>query len=176
MPHKDSEISKKYFKKYYQMNKHKRDRKKLNEQQKEWRKNNVELNKSYRLKYYDTKKNTKYCKKRREIFYDYYKNYQKKHNSKEEVKLRKREYSLKKKYKITIKDYDLMYEKQEGKCAICKKHQTQLKEILNVDHDHKTGDVRGLLCNRCNVGLGYYEKSDINALENYLNKHRKDVN
>ena len=83
---------------------------------------------------------------------------------------------LKYEYGITLDDYNKMFNAQEGKCAICKKHQNELKKTLCVDHDHKTGKVRGLLCGRCNAGLGYYEKSDIKEFEKYLKKYRKDVN
>ena len=44
-----------------------------------------------------------------------------------------------------------------GCCAICKTHQSKLGKTLEVDHDHDTGVIRGLLCHKCNVGLGYYE-------------------
>ena len=46
-----------------------------------------------------------------------------------------------------------MYETQDGKCLVC----GGWDERLNVDHDHKTDTVRGLLCQRCNVGLGWFE-------------------
>ena len=66
------------------------------------------------------------------------------------------------KYKITSDDYSNMLNKQDGKCAICnriEKSITKNKKIkpLGVDHDHKTGKIRGLLCTNCNVGLGYFE-------------------
>ncbi len=54
-------------------------------------------------------------------------------------------------------DYNKLFEQQQGKCAICGKHQTLLKAILNADHDHKTGEVRGLLCIKCNVKMGWYD-------------------
>ena len=57
-------------------------------------------------------------------------------------------------YGITIDDYSAMLDKQGGKCAICGKHYTELKKSLCVDHDHKTGSVRGLLCHYCNTFLG----------------------
>lgn len=66
-----------------------------------------------------------------------------------------------KKYGITPEDYDEMYSKQEGKCAICKSHQLSLKKKLCVDHCHKTGKVRGLLCNNCNLGLGSFKDDKI---------------
>lgn len=59
---------------------------------------------------------------------------------------------LKKKYGISLEDYESMYDLQAGKCAICCKH----KSILCVDHDHKTGKIRGLLCISCNIILARF--------------------
>ena len=61
---------------------------------------------------------------------------------------------LKRKYGITSEEYDTMYSEQEGCCAICGIHQSELKIRFCVDHDHDTGQVRGLLCNNCNNGIG----------------------
>ena len=57
-------------------------------------------------------------------------------------------------YGLTPEQYDSMYQKQEGCCIICGEHQANLKRKLSVDHCHKTGVVRGLLCGNCNVGIG----------------------
>jgi len=82
---------------------------------------------------------------------------------------------LKYEYGITLDDYNKMFNAQEGKCAICKKHQNELKKTLCVDHDHKTGKVRELLCMTCNTDLASVENR-LEEMTNYLNKHRKDVN
>ena len=75
---------------------------------------------------------------------------------------------------FTTIDYDRLYQIQQGKCAICKKHSTEFKRNLAVDHDHKTGKIRGLLCYRCNAILGHYENKDfINSIKNYLEKQEK---
>jgi hypothetical protein len=66
----------------------------------------------------------------------------------------KRKDEIKRKFGITCKEYDAMYERQGGKCATCGLHQSKQKKRMNVDHDHKTGRVRGLLCHNCNVVLG----------------------
>lgn len=55
--------------------------------------------------------------------------------------------------------YNQLFLKQEGRCAICTKHQSEFKKALHVDHDHKTSKVRGLLCTRCNPGIGYLQNS-----------------
>ena len=62
---------------------------------------------------------------------------------------------LKKNYGITLADYDAMVEKQGGKCAICESTKPKTPGVrFAVDHDHKTGKVRGLLCGPCNAGIG----------------------
>jgi hypothetical protein len=50
-----------------------------------------------------------------------------------------------------------MLQQQNGLCAICKKTETGKTSNLCVDHCHKTGKVRGLLCNNCNKGLGLFK-------------------
>jgi hypothetical protein len=73
-------------------------------------------------------------------------------------------------YGLTPQQYINMYEKQEGKCAICKQ-EPSTKRGLHIDHCHETGKVRGLLCHHCNVGIGNFQhnvdliKSAINYLE-----------
>lgn len=55
-------------------------------------------------------------------------------------------------YGITLEDYEKLVEEHQGLCAIC----GDLKGLgLFIDHDHDTGKVRGLLCNRCNAGIGF---------------------
>ncbi len=49
-----------------------------------------------------------------------------------------------------------MFDKQNGRCYICGTHQIYLNKALAVDHDHKTGVVRGLLCGNHNIGLGMF--------------------
>lgn len=80
---------------------------------------------------------------------------------------------LKSKFGITIEQFNEMFKQQEGNCAICGKHQSEEYRAFNVDHNHETGQVRGLLCNNCNTGLGRFEDSikflrgAIKYLENY---------
>ena len=77
-----------------------------------------------------------------------------------------------KKYGITVDDYNRMFKEQDGRCAICNNHQNIRK--LAVDHNHKTGKVRGLLCINCNRGLGHYFDSTyrLNKAIDYLNNTR----
>jgi hypothetical protein len=53
-----------------------------------------------------------------------------------------------------VKMYNDLMEKQQGCCAICGCHQAGLGKAFDVDHDHTTGKIRGLLCNACNTALG----------------------
>ena len=68
-----------------------------------------------------------------------------------------------KRYKITKGDYEKMMEDQNGKCLICGRdfNKIYFPQNTHIDHDHKTGKVRALLCNNCNVILG-------NAFDNPL--------
>jgi hypothetical protein len=66
------------------------------------------------------------------------------------------------KYGIDEQGYNEMFKAQEGCCAICKKHQTEFKKKLAVDHCHETGEVRGLLCTSCNQALGLLQDSTTN--------------
>lgn len=61
---------------------------------------------------------------------------------------------LKYHYGITLEQYEEMLAAQGNSCAICLTHQNDLDRPLSVDHDHSTGDLRGLLCCLCNHGLG----------------------
>lgn len=56
------------------------------------------------------------------------------------------------KYGTSEAEYQQMFERQMGLCLICQKPENNIK--LAVDHDHATGEVRGLLCKRCNMAIG----------------------
>ena len=79
-----------------------------------------------------------------------------------------------KKYGISItwEDYNTLFAVQKGCCALCGRHESEFKYRLCVDHDHETGEIRGLLCSKCNISLGHYEwlQNHVNHkdLENYL--------
>jgi len=73
---------------------------------------------------------------------------------------RVRNKSLLRRFGITLAQYNAMLEKQSGVCAICQKSEKVIDKrsgktnFLSVDHCHKTGKVRGLLCKECNTGIG----------------------
>lgn len=58
-------------------------------------------------------------------------------------------------YGISLPEYDILLIAQSGRCSICKEAVAE-DDYLNVDHDHETGEVRGLLCSPCNRGLGFF--------------------
>ena len=68
---------------------------------------------------------------------------------------RDRAATLKYRYGITLEEWDRLVEEQHGACLICN-FRPESPRQLHVDHNHQTGEVRGLLCNNCNVGLGYF--------------------
>lgn len=70
------------------------------------------------------------------------------------------------KFGITLDEYNEMFANQEGKCGICGKH--SLEQHLSVDHSHETKEVRGLLCQPCNLGLGKLG-DNIEGIERALN-------
>jgi hypothetical protein len=75
----------------------------------------------------------------------------------------------KKRYDLSYQDYLSLYDMQKGVCAICKK--TNGTSKLFVDHCHATGEVRGLLCRGCNMGIGGLKDSPelLYAAIEYLN-------
>ena len=67
--------------------------------------------------------------------------------------------ALRRLYDLSLEDYDLMLEAQSNGCAICGKSPEENGKRLFVDHNHDTGDVRGLLCSTCNSGIGMLQDS-----------------
>lgn len=63
-----------------------------------------------------------------------------------------------KKFGITEEDYERMLEEQLGLCKICKAEPDTRWKMLAIDHNHQSGNVRGLLCMSCNTTLGRVEK------------------
>jgi hypothetical protein len=67
---------------------------------------------------------------------------------------------IKARYGVTKEQWQEQFVKQEGRCAICNKHQSEFNRPLVTDHSHVTGEFRGLLCNICNVHLSVIENID----------------
>lgn len=88
------------------------------------------------------------------------------------------------KYGITLAEYDAMLAAQDGCCAICRKAESRFvkknierRRMLCIDHDHATGEVRGLLCADCNVALGAFDDDPLRILKaiGYLRQHEREV-
>jgi hypothetical protein len=89
---------------------------------------------------------------------------------------------LRRTYGIGLKEYEMMLDDQDGCCAICSigpdvyeerdRHSRGAKGRLYVDHDHATGEVRGLLCMQCNFLLGS-ASDDVEILEHAIRYLRK---
>ena len=94
-----------------------------------------------------------------------------KYIARSEIKRHRVKMYLAKRYGMTPKDYDLLLRDQQGCCAMCGEHWTGFSKRLHVDHNHKTGEIRGLLCLGCNIGLGFVEKSGfVDLAKEYLRK------
>jgi len=141
-------------------NKEYRERKKeeINTQRKEYRQNNktkiAERDKEYRSK------NAEQTRLRSAEWYA---------NNKERTKNSR----LLRKYNISLDDYNKMLIEQEGKCWICSmKAEDEINKVLVVDHNHLTGKVRGLLCNRCNTAIGLLQESQeiLQKVSKYLHE------
>ena len=68
------------------------------------------------------------------------------------------------KYKITVTEYEEIVAKQKLKCAICGNEPSLADKVLNIDHNHKTGEVRGLLCPKCNLALGLFRVDEFGPI------------
>lgn len=82
------------------------------------------------------------------------------------------EQNMRVRYGVTLEYYGHMFNDQNGKCKICKRFYTEFARGLVIDHNHETGQVRGLLCDPCNRALGYFRESSVimeSAIE-YINQ------
>jgi len=77
-------------------------------------------------------------------------------------------------YNISYEKYEEKLKEQGGRCAICGSYATQNKKHkrFSLDHCHKTNTIRGLLCDRCNVGLGRFQDSS-QVLQNAIDYLRR---
>lgn len=90
----------------------------------------------------------------------------------------KRRHNLKAKYGLDEGAYQRMVRMQRGRCAICRGNDPKRPDgKWAVDHDHVTGQVRGLLCSKCNTGIGQLRDDPeiIAAAARYVRKHRQMV-
>jgi len=94
-----------------------------------------------------------YREEHREEMCAYARQYYKEHL--DEVKTAK----LRRKFGITLEEYKQRLETQNGVCIICGENRGNQR--LGVDHDHNTGEVCGLLCRKCNIGLGFFADNPV---------------
>ena len=82
-----------------------------------------------------------------------------------------RDNHLRKKFGITLADFNFIFESQRGVCRICGEENESGKSLA-LDHCHKSGQIRGLLCHRCNMMLGYARDSTdvLREAISYLNR------
>jgi hypothetical protein len=147
------------------------------------------INKQYRKINPDYDKN-----KSKEWYYSHLKErnqYNKKFKNRDNMRRREdyknnfskyKEQHLKSAYGISLEDYFNMLESQNGVCAICGKEEMRINpktkkvHLLSVDHNHATGKVRGLLCMKCNPGIGNFQEN-VGLLQNaieYLKKFKRE--
>lgn len=74
--------------------------------------------------------------------------------------------SLRRNYGIGPDEFDALLSKQNGRCAICGTDDPGTRKF-NVDHDHETGKIRGILCQRCNLAIGHF-KDNLDIMENAM--------
>lgn len=150
MPYKDPEVRRKFNREY----------------QSKWRKKpeNNKKNRAYALWYSRNRRTAEQsneaCRKYRE-------------SHKEQYKLQQRKKHLRLKYGLSLEQFNLILASQNGTCAICHTDNWGPYGPV-VDHDHLTDKTRGILCNKCNLGIGHLNDS-VSLLENaagYLKKYR----
>lgn len=166
MPHKDPEERKRYFReyqskdgggyysRYYRENPEYRKRKL---QQDRERRATLKAADPEGLKVANSKRGRDYYQRNRE-----------------KVLKRNRNNELRSKYGFSQEGYNKLYEQQGGRCAICNETSDR---TLHTDHDHDTGQVRGLLCGSCNKALGLF-KDDPARIEQavyYLANHNRPI-
>jgi hypothetical protein len=97
-------------------------------------------------------------------------------NNPEKRKTINRKEWLKRTYKLSLEEYQEKLIKQKHCCAVCGKHQSEFKRRFAVDHNHKTMEVRDLLCHNCNYAFGCVNE-DIQILKKlikYAKRHLSD--
>lgn len=124
-----------------------------------WRLANKEHIKEHAKNYYENNKEAR-AENFRKWYFDNHK-YAVERNKKwaDENPERIKKYDLTKtlkRYGLTIERYNQLLETQKEKCAICLGI-SKIGRKLNIDHNHKTGEVRGLLCDKCNFALGHFK-------------------
>jgi len=87
------------------------------------------------------------------------------------VAIEELEHNMINRYGISLEEYGHLFNNQGGRCKICGRLHTEFARGLVIDHDHVTGQVRGLLCDPCNRALGYFQEkiTNLNSAIEYIN-------
>lgn len=131
---------------------------------KKWRDNNKDRRRDYQKQWRE---------RNAEKVADYQQQYHAEYRMKEDSQFSTWKRNLHRNYRITPDDFNSMWESQDGKCAICNENMVprgRSSFAATVDHNHETGEVRGLLCRCCNSGIGNMKDSPsiLIAAYNYL--------
>jgi hypothetical protein len=127
----------------------------------------------FRLKELSRIRQQRYYQKNKERIKKYSRDYIKRDPERRKFQLKRS--LIKKRYGIVYEDYLSMHHEQEYKCKICKRHANEFKKGLVVDHDHKSGKVRALLCTNCNSQLHVLENKELyDKYMNYLNIYKEE--
>lgn len=86
------------------------------------------------------------------------------------TQLTNRKLHLKHRYNMTLEEYEEMLVEQNGVCAICKL-ECESGQRLSIDHNHQTGEVRALLCKKCNRHVGQVERAEVKGIFEYLRRY-----
>lgn len=136
-----------------------------------WRKKNPEKSRAI-----SQRANAKRRAEKPDVIKGYQAAYREKNREQLSAKERERTFGL------TLAEYSAMVAAQDNKCAICDCGETQTRngkvKALAVDHNHETGEIRGLLCADCNQAIGKMKENRgiLLAAIKYLDKHSKQEN
>jgi len=80
-------------------------------------------------------------------------------------------YGVKNKHGISKEEWLIIYNQQLGLCAVCEKHILPYPSVdSQIDHDHRISKIRGILCNGCNIAVGFFETHNTEAIRRYLRR------
>jgi hypothetical protein len=125
-------------------------------------------------KYYEANKEAILAKKRTPEYKAYKRAYDKKyHAGRKKDPEKQRAAGLMRRYSLSVSEWDSMFYRQGFCCDICGLHDIDYSGRWHTDHDHATGEVRGILCQHCNSMLGYARDNSHTLAQaiHYLEKH-----
>ncbi len=140
--------------------------------QAEYRKNNPEKRDAYNARRRAARANDVELR-RKEREYDRQRRAADPEKSREEARQSMRKHRLKTKYNLTVEQWEAMFAAQGGVCACCGSTNPRSKTGWATDHCHTTGSVRGILCQPCNKGLGFFfdDPALLRKAISFLKKH-----